>query len=117
MSQFPHDMVNPEERLRETLLRTSASKFVFMTFTSEWCAPCKNLYKSLKKWYKKNSDDVHVLIIDVAKYPTITQQFDVQGVPTLVVVRNNAIVHRRAGIYSHGHLKTLLKESKKKFRH
>jgi len=65
-------------------------------FTASWCAPCKVLAKRLE-----GVDlGVPVEVIDIDTNTTLTQQFGIRSVPTLVMVEGETYVKTYHGIHT-----------------
>jgi thioredoxin 1 len=64
-------------------------------FSATWCGPCKALAGSMKYVDFK---DVELVDIDVDKDPETTKNFDVRGVPTLILVEDGKEIGRKSGV-------------------
>lgn len=65
-------------------------------FSATWCGPCKMLAKTLSTI----ESPLPIEEIDIDVNPTLTQQFRVRGVPTLVIVEDDVEVKRKVGVMS-----------------
>lgn len=65
-------------------------------FSASWCGPCKMLAKTLSTI----ESPLPIEEVDIDANPTLTQQFRVRGVPTLVLVEDDIEVKRRVGVMS-----------------
>lgn len=64
-----------------------------VVFKAHWCAPCKMLGKTLE-----DTDlGIPVETVDIDADPTATTEFDIRGVPTIVLMNENQVVKRRSG--------------------
>lgn len=68
--------------------KTNKGEFIIMItkirkFGAQWCGPCKKLTETLK------SIDIPVLEIDVDENPELTEQYNIQSVPTLHFLDDN----------------------------
>ena len=52
----------------------------------------------LKETKDKLGDQVRIIKIDVDKNPSVAQQFQVQGVPTLILFKKGEIKWRQSGV-------------------
>lgn len=71
---------------------------VLVDFYATWCGPCKLMGPILSEIKSKMGDRVTILKIDVDKNPEISQQFEVQGVPTLVIFKQGKVKWRQSGV-------------------
>ena len=69
------------------------SKVAVLDFTSAWCSTCKHLEGIFAELSRENDGRVLMATIDVSESPTLTQTFDVMGIPTVVFLRNGKPVH------------------------
>jgi len=65
-------------------------------FSATWCGPCKMLAKTLSTV----ESPIPIEEVDIDANPTLTQQFKVRGVPTLVIVDDDVEVKRKVGVMS-----------------
>ena len=65
-------------------------------FSAAWCGPCKMLAKTMSTI----ESPVPIEEVDIDSNPTLTQQFRVRGVPTLVIVEDDVEVKRKVGVMS-----------------
>lgn len=86
------------------------SKPVLVDFFAEWCGPCKVQAPVLKEVKTDVGDSVRILKIDVDKSPAIAQQFQVSGVPTLILFSNGQPVWRQSGVASRKQLVDIIKQ-------
>lgn len=65
-------------------------------FSAAWCGPCKMLSKTISTI----ESPLPIEEVDIDANPTLTQQFRVRGVPTLVIVEDDVEVKRKVGVMS-----------------
>ena len=76
------------------------SKPVLVDFHALWCGPCKVQSPILKEIASELGDRVRVIKIDVDQNPEVAMQYQIQGVPTLMIFKNGEMKYRQAGLHT-----------------
>ncbi|MES2703321.1 MAG: thioredoxin [Bacteroidota bacterium] len=71
---------------------------VLVDFHATWCGPCKMMSPILQEVKNAMGNNVTIVKIDVDQNPELSQQFEVQGVPTLIVFKKGKMVWRASGV-------------------
>jgi thioredoxin 1 len=83
---------------------------VLVDFFAEWCGPCKMMPPILKELKDSMGDQVRIIKVDVAKNQYLAYQYQVQGVPTLMIFKKGEIKWRQSGVVSAKQLQAILQQ-------
>jgi thioredoxin 1 len=75
----------------------SASKPVLVDFSAVWCGPCKMLDPIVEQLANEWADQIKVVKLDVDDDPQIAMQYQVMGVPTLMLFVDGEARERLTG--------------------
>lgn len=70
---------------------------VLVDFTATWCGPCKMLEPVLRQLAIDLSGKLEVVKLDIDSNQNLTMQFQVMGVPTLILFKGGKPVERMTG--------------------
>ncbi len=73
---------------------------VLIDFHATWCGPCKMMAPALEAYAESMGNKLRVIKIDVDRNPQVALDFQVQGVPTLMLFKDGKPVWRQAGALS-----------------
>jgi thioredoxin 1 len=71
---------------------------VLVDFHAEWCGPCHMQSPILKEVAAEVKGKGRIIKIDVDKNQALAGQYQVRGVPTLILFRNGQPVWRQSGV-------------------
>lgn len=91
----------------ETLL-SSSDRPVLVDFWAPWCGPCKTMAPALQELALAFEGRIQVLKINVDEAPEAAARFQIQSVPTLLVLHQGQVVERAVGSRSRQDLERML---------
>lgn len=81
---------------------------IIIDFTAGWCGWCTKLSPHLVDMAQKYSDQIAVYKVDVDKCPNIAQRFNIQGLPTLIIVKPHEQPERIEGYVDKDELEKII---------
>ena len=78
----------------------NGEKPTLVDFSAEWCGPCKMLAPILEQVKGRLSEEVKIIKVDVDKNPTAAMNYQIQGVPTMILFRKGKMLWRQSGVLS-----------------
>lgn len=83
---------------------------VLVDFSAEWCGPCKQLKPILEQLKSKIGDSAKIIKIDVDKNKSLSDQFQIRSVPTLILFKDGKSVWRQSGVVPVHTLEGIIKQ-------
>jgi thioredoxin 1 len=76
----------------------NSEKPVLVDFFATWCGPCKTLSPILREVKENLGDRISIIKIDVDKNQQVAAQYQVRGVPTMILFQNGKQLWRQSGV-------------------
>lgn len=75
-----------------------SEKPILVDFFATWCSPCKMLSPILKEVKDQLGEQISIIKIDVDKNQQVAAQYQVRGVPTMILFQNGKQLWRQSGV-------------------
>lgn len=76
----------------------TATGTVLVDFWATWCPPCRTQGPIIDVVAKTLGDKAKVIKVDVDKAPETAKEFKIQSIPTLVILKDGAVVKTFSGV-------------------
>lgn len=81
---------------------------VVIDFYANWCAPCKMMAPVIEE-IAKDFPEVKVYKANVDDTPIVANEYQVQSIPTIVVMKDNEIVKKFIGVTPKAEIENAIK--------
>ena len=71
---------------KDEIVDSSSSKIIVIDFFATWCGPCKAMAPAMEQMQEKYGDKIIIRKIDVDEEQSLAQQYQIESIPTLVVI-------------------------------
>ena len=86
---------------------------VLIDFFATWCQPCKVQSSVLNSVKEQVGEKARIVKIDIDQFPSIANQYNVRGVPTLAVFKNGEMLWKESGVHDVNSLVGVLEQYSK----
>lgn len=70
---------------------------VLVDLWAPWCGPCRTIAPGVRRAAEELAGRLKVVKVNVDVAPDVSARFEVQGIPTLLVLRSSRVVARQVG--------------------
>jgi thioredoxin 1 len=86
-------------------------KPVLVDFFATWCGPCQMQMPILDELKDQVGEAASIIKVDVDKNPAAAAQFQVRGVPTLMLFKGGQVKWRQSGVVPAHELARIIREN------
>jgi thioredoxin 1 len=84
----------------------NAGKPVLVDFWAEWCGPCKAIGPSLEELATELGEKVTIAKLNIDENPKSPTQYQVRGIPTMLLFKDGKVVASKVGAAPKAQLKS-----------
>jgi thioredoxin 1 len=84
---------------------------VLVDFWAEWCGPCKQIAPALEEIAKELGEKLTVAKLNIDDNPKTTAQYNVRGIPTLLIFKDGQVVAQKMGALPKGKILEWINQS------
>ncbi|MFF4345925.1 thioredoxin [Streptomyces sp. NPDC001530] len=88
------------------------NEFVLIDFWASWCGPCRQFAPVYEKAAEANPDLVFAKV-DTEAQPELAAAFDIQSIPTLMIVRDQVAIFAQPGALPQAALDDVIGQARK----
>ena len=82
---------------------------VLVDFWAEWCAPCHMIAPAVEEIANECEDRLKVCKLNVDEGRNTASNYEIRGIPTLLIFKNGAVVEQIVGVVSKEEIEVKIK--------
>jgi thioredoxin 1 len=83
---------------------------VLVDFYADWCGPCKMVSPAIQKLAVEYKGRILTVKIDTDKKQALARQYEITGIPTIMLFHKGQVLMRLSGAYPYASLKQELEK-------
>ena len=88
----------------------NGDQLTLVDFYATWCGPCQKMHPVLDQLKADLGEQIRIVKLDVDKNEALSAQYNVQSIPTLMLVRKGETLWRQSGAMNIVDLKSVVKQ-------
>ena len=84
---------------------------VLVDFWAEWCGPCKMIGPILEELADEMDGKINIVKVDVDSNSQTAAKYAIRSIPTLIIVRDGAVVAQHIGAASKAQLENFINQN------
>ena len=81
---------------------------VLVDFYADWCGPCRMIAPIIEELAKEIGEKVSFIKVDIENAQEVTSEHNITSIPTLLLMKDGAVVQRVVGLKDKNSLKKLI---------
>ena len=85
-------------------------KILIIDFWAVWCSPCMMFAPVFEKLQKELYQEFIFVKVNVDEVGAIAQEYGITGIPTMLFIKNDKVIHKVVGAVNEDHLRRVLEK-------
>jgi thioredoxin 1 len=83
---------------------------VVVAFCAAWCIPCRMAAPALESAEPRHRGQIRFGLVEYDESPALVERYAIQGLPTVIVVKDGRPVERRVGLMGRAAIRDLARK-------